>query len=89
MWLIKETDRVARQFKKLGEPERKRFREAVKILSDSKDPRKLGTFKRGAKHTAYYYELGRSFRLAYQIIDKEVTILLLDIGDHKEIYGKD
>jgi hypothetical protein len=29
----------------------------------------LHTFKRGKKYAAYYYELGRSFRLVYQVIN--------------------
>lgn len=88
-WQIRETDEVLRQFKKLGDQQKKQYREAVKTLANSDDPRKLGTFKRGKKYVAYYYELGRSFRLIYQVINEEMVILLLDVGDHKEVYGKD
>jgi addiction module RelE/StbE family toxin len=88
-WQIRETDQVLRQFKKLGDQQRKRYREAIKTLASSDDPRKLGTFKRGKKYAAYYYELGRSFRIVYQVINEEMIILLLDVGDHKEVYGKD
>lgn len=88
-WQIRETDQVLRQFKKLGEKQKKQYREAIKTLASSDDPRKLGTFKRGKKYSAYYYELGRSFRLVYQVINDEMVILLLDVGDHKEVYGKD
>jgi mRNA-degrading endonuclease RelE of RelBE toxin-antitoxin system len=87
-WQIRETDQVLRQFKKLGERQRKQYREAVETLASSDDPRKLGTFKRGKKYAAYYYELDRSFRLVYQVIHDEMVILLL-IGDHEKVYGKD
>ncbi len=88
-WRIRETDQVLRQFRKLGDQQKKQYREAVKTLANSDDPRKLGTFKRGRKYSAYYYELGRSFRLVYQLINEEMVILLLDVGDHKQVYGKD
>ncbi len=88
-WQIRETDQVLRQFKKLGEPQKKQYREAIKTLANSDDPRRLGTFKRGKKCAAYYYELGRSLRLVYQVVDEEMVILLLDVGDHKEVYGRD
>lgn len=86
---IRETDQVLRQFKKLGDQQKKRYRKAIRTLAGSDDPRRLGTFKRGKKYAAYYYELGKSFRLVYQIINEEMVILLLDVGDHKEVYGKD
>ncbi|MGI0014904.1 MAG: type II toxin-antitoxin system RelE family toxin [Nitrososphaera sp.] len=88
-WQIRETDQVLRQFKKLGDLQKKQYREAIKTLASSGDPRKLGTFKRGKKYSAYYYELGRSFRLVYLVINEEMLILLLDLGDHKQVYGKD
>lgn len=88
-WQIRETDQVLRQFRNLGYQQKKQYREAVKTLASSDDPRKLGTFKRGKKYSAYYYDLGRSFRLVYQVINEEMIILLLDVGDHKEVYGKD
>lgn len=88
-WRIVETDQVLRQFKKLGDQQKKQYREAIRTLASSDDPRKLGTFKRGRKYSAYYYELGRSFRLVYQVVKEQMIILLLDVGDHKEVYGKD
>jgi mRNA-degrading endonuclease YafQ of YafQ-DinJ toxin-antitoxin module len=42
-----------------------------------------------AKYAAHYYNLGRSSRLVYQVVNDEMVILLLDVGDHKEVYGKD
>ncbi|MGI0013383.1 MAG: hypothetical protein ACREBU_08090 [Nitrososphaera sp.] len=62
-WQIRETDQVLRQFKRLGDQQKKQYRGAVSLLASSDDPRKLGSFKRGKKYAAYYYELGRSFRL--------------------------
>ena len=88
-WKIRETDRVIRQYIKLGDQQRKQYREAIKNLSASDDPRKLGTFKHGKRYSAFYYELDRSFRLVYQVMNAEMIILLLDVGDHKEVYGKD
>jgi mRNA-degrading endonuclease RelE of RelBE toxin-antitoxin system len=88
-WQIRETDQVLRQFRKLGDRQKKQYREAIKNLAGSDDPTKLGTFKRGKKYSAYYYELDRSSRLAYRVINEEMVILLLDVGDHKEVYGKD
>jgi mRNA-degrading endonuclease RelE of RelBE toxin-antitoxin system len=88
-WQVRETDRVLRQFRKLGERQKKQYRVAIKNLAGSDDPRKLGIFKRGKKYSAYYYELDRSFRLVYQVVNEEMVILLLDVGDHKDVYDKD
>lgn len=83
------TDEVLRQFRKTGDLQKKQYLQAVKALACSADLRGLGTFKRGKKYAVYYYDLGRSFWLVYQIMNEEMIILLLDIGDHKEVYGKD
>jgi hypothetical protein len=60
----------------------------IATLASSDDARKLATFKRGKKYAAYHYDLGRSFRLVYQVIGEKMVISLLDVGDHKEVYGK-
>lgn len=61
--LPKGSDQVLREFKKLGDQQKKRYREAVKTIACSDDPGKPGSFRRGVKYAAYYHyhELGRPF----------------------------
>ncbi|MCE9651669.1 MAG: hypothetical protein K8Q89_01205 [Nitrosarchaeum sp.] len=33
--------------------------------------------------------MGRSYRLIYKVINQQKIILLIVVGDHKSVYGKD
>jgi addiction module RelE/StbE family toxin len=89
-WNLAYTKNFLRQFRKLeNTPYFEKVQQVIDELAKSQDPRKLGAFKRGSKYSGYYYELDRSYRLVYDIIDKELTVLMLDVGDHKQVYRKD
>ena len=65
------------------------MQEALQSLANSGDPAKLGIRKCGEYSDAYAYDVGRSIRLIYRVNFKNLTIELLAIGSHKEVYGKD
>ncbi len=88
-WILSPSSNFMRQRKRYeNTPVNEKIRKAIRELQNSSDPRKLGTFKRGRKYAAYYYNLDQSFRLVYDVIEDELVILLLDVGDHKQVYGK-
>jgi addiction module RelE/StbE family toxin len=58
-------------------------------LSNSDDPGKLGLPKKGRWSGYYAYDLGRSHRLIYKVLYKEKIILIVAVGDHRQVYGKD
>lgn len=88
-WILRSSPTFLKQRKKYEHTTyNERIRQALRNLQGSSNPRKLGTFKHAAKYTAYYYELDKSFRLVYNVLDDESVILLLDVGDHKQVYGK-
>ena len=55
----------------------------------STNPTDLGKPKRGKFKGYFAYEIGRSYRLIYKVINPQQIILLVVVGDHKSVYGKD
>lgn len=64
------------------------FVERVGQLSDD-DPARLGRRKTGRHHNSYGYNLTKSDRLIFRIDYTNKIIILVDIGDHKNVYGGD
>jgi mRNA-degrading endonuclease RelE of RelBE toxin-antitoxin system len=90
LWGIDETEHIAKQFKKLGSVEKKRYCEEVSRLSLSEDPTTGAEFVPTRRHLkCWVLRLTKSYRLAYRVDHANKTIQLVSVGDHKEIYGKD
>ena len=58
-------------------------------LMQSADPAGVGERKRGQMHHLYSYRITKSLRLLYFIDRRRGTITLVDLDDHKNLYGKD
>jgi mRNA interferase RelE/StbE len=58
------------------------------ILRLEEDPRPHGVEKLETKEKLYrvYVGPGKSFRVIYQIHDKRLLILVVRVGDRKEVY---
>ena len=84
-WQIDEPDNVFRKYKKLGPTEQRHYRQAIRDIALSQDPRKLGKYE---AYGCYSYRLTKSSRLIYRIDFQEKVIHLVSVGDHKEVYGK-
>ncbi len=90
MWQIDESEYVVKQFKKLGSVEKIKYRDIVKQLASDEHPRKFGEFVPTRKHgKCWTTRLTQSCRLVYRVCEDTMTIQLVSVGDHKEIYGKD
>ena len=89
MWRIERTGRFVRCYVRLPSQMRRRVDEAVLQLAESENPADAGVPKRGRFKGYFAYEIGRSYRLIYRVIDRQKIVLLVVVGDHKSVYGKD
>lgn len=88
MWRIERTSRFVRCYVRLSSQMRRRVDEAVLQLAESENPADAGIPKRGRFKGYFAYEIGRSYRLIYRVVDRLKIILLVVVGDHKSVYGR-
>ncbi|HJT22687.1 MAG TPA: type II toxin-antitoxin system RelE/ParE family toxin [Nitrospira sp.] len=72
-----------RQFKALDEPVQKRVVKRLRILKEN--PRPQGVKKLAGEDDLYRIREG-DYRIVYTIRDKELIVLVVKIGDRKEVY---
>lgn len=72
-----------RQFKALAEPTQKRITKRLRTLADN--PRPQGVKKLIGKEDLYRIREG-DYRIIYTLREKELIVLVVKIGDRKEIY---
>jgi mRNA-degrading endonuclease RelE of RelBE toxin-antitoxin system len=60
----------------------------IRDLQASEDPARLGKLKKGRLKNMYAAYMGK-YRVIYDICRKEITLLFVDVGKHKEVYGTD
>ena len=77
--------RAERQIRKLPPPAQVRVIAAIESLQHN--PRPTGVKKLGGDHETYRLRLG-DFRIIYQIQDRKLIVLILAVGDRKDIYRK-
>lgn len=88
MWHIERTSRFVRCYVRLSSQMRRRVDEAVLQLAESENPADAGIPKRGRFKGYFAYEIGRSYQLIYRVVDRLKIILLVVVGDHKSVYGR-
>jgi len=89
LWLTQQTKSFESSYKKLSSELKKQTDKAIINLAMSTNPTDLGKPKRGKFKGYFAYEIGRSYRLIYKVINPQQIILLVVVGDHKSVYGKD
>lgn len=86
VWRVEFLPRVGRRLRKLTEPDRARIlrflRERVAIADN---PRRLGEALKGPPSGLWRYRVG-DFRVIVRIEDERVTVLVLELGNRREIY---
>ena len=87
VWTIKYTESSSKQLKKLDKQTALRvldyMDERVAVLAD---PRSLGKNLKGPKMGEYWrYRVG-DIRLICNILDGHMTVLVIEIGNRREIY---
>lgn len=86
-WTVIEPPDIRKIFRRLGHAQRQKYIQLFQDFQASGDPRKLGRFKKGLD--CYVAELDSSFRVSYNVLYEQRIIEILDIDDHKGIYGSD
>jgi mRNA interferase RelE/StbE len=85
-WRIEFLPRARRRLNKLAERDRTRI---LRFLSErvavAENPRYLGEALKGPPQGLWRYRVG-DFRIIVQIEDERVTVLILDLGNRREIY---
>jgi mRNA interferase RelE/StbE len=87
VWIIKYTESSSKQLKKLDKQTALRvldyMDERVAVLAD---PRSLGKNLKGPKVGEYWrYRVG-DIRVICNIVDGQMTVLVIEIGNRSEVY---
>ena len=87
VWIIKYTESSSKQLKKLDKQTSLRvldyMDERVAVLAD---PRSLGKNLKGPKMGEYWrYRVG-DIRVICNILDGQMTVLVIEIGNRREVY---
>jgi len=85
-WAIKLESGALKALKKMDKVARQRIEQFIDRLAGEENPRLKGIALQGDAYDGLWrYRVG-DYRLICQIRDKEVVILILEIGHRKEIY---
>lgn len=85
-WTIKYAETARKQLRKLDKPDARRiagFMDERVVLSD--DPRRMGKALKGPLGDLWRYRVG-DFRVICDIQDGVLVVLVLQIGNRREIY---
>ena len=87
VWRIELTDTAVRQLGKLDRQDARRLTAFLRErLADREDPRDLGKALAGPTMGTYWrYRVG-DYRLVCDIDDRAVRILVIELGNRKDIY---
>lgn len=85
-WAVSFSPVAEKTFGKLDRPLQRRIQELIDTrLQTDEDPRRLGEAYTGPLKGYWKYRVG-DYRLVCEIQDKAVHILVIAIGDRKEVY---
>ncbi len=83
MYSVEWDTRAVKELEALERKERKKILERVAKLSTT--PRPPGCKKLHDKESAYRIRVG-NFRVIYQIRDSQLLVLVVKVGDRREVY---
>jgi mRNA interferase RelE/StbE len=84
-WSIKLKAGAAKSINKLDKPIRDRIRNFLSTLAIQDNPRASGKALQGELAGYWRYRVG-DYRLICQIKDKELIVLVIELGHRKSIY---
>ena len=86
VWAVSFTPAAEKAFGKLDRPLQRRMQKFIDArLQTVEDPRRLGEAHTGPLKGYWKYRIG-DHRPVCEIKDKAMRILVIAIGDHKEVY---
>jgi addiction module RelE/StbE family toxin len=65
------------------------FSRVLKELKTSPDPTMIGERKHGLYANCYGVHITKNHSLVYMYMPKEDIVILVDLDDHKNLYGRD
>jgi addiction module RelE/StbE family toxin len=65
------------------------FKRTVRELANSDNPQLMGDPKHGKYRYCYAIHITKSHSLLYRVFNDERVIQLVDLDDHKNLYGRD
>ena len=87
VWTFEIKLSFKKQYSGLDARTRKKVDDAMCELQRSENPALLGRYKRGMR--VFSYEVGRKYRVIYNVNWDSNVIELLRVCDHKSVYGRD
>jgi mRNA interferase RelE/StbE len=85
-WHIEFASRAQRSIDKLAAPERRRIvRFLEERIAGPESPRRIGQALKGPPRGLWRYRVG-DYRIIVRIEDRVLTVLVLEIGNRREIY---
>ncbi len=85
-WIVSFSGVAEKAFGKIERPMQRRIQKFIDTrLETEQDPRRLGEAYTGPLKGYWKYRIG-DYRLICEIQDKAVRILVVSIGDRKELY---
>lgn len=92
MWIIQPYDHtIDKKLKKFKSNKQlvKNFTNFIQELKITNDPAKLGESKRGLYNNCMGIHLSKSHTLIYYVDYSKNIVWLIDLDDHKNLYGRD
>lgn len=85
-WAIEYTESARRQLRKLDRSSASRILDYMdRSVAPLEDPRSVGKALRGALGEFWRYRVGR-FRVICELEDRALTVIVVRIGDRKDVY---
>lgn len=92
MWFVQPVDEtIDKKLKKFksNQPLVKNYKIFIDELKTAGDPRLLGELKHGRFQSCFGKHLTKSHSLIYYVDVQKRTVFLIDLDDHKNLYGRD
>jgi len=87
-WTIEYAETAKKQLRKLGKAAARRIADFMdKRIGAGDDPRQLGKALQGPLGDFWCYRVG-DFRMICDIQDRVLTVLVLQIGNRREVYRR-
>jgi len=86
VWNVRFTDRARKELKKLDRVTQARIGSFLETrIAGTENPRRIGAALQGSMSAYWKYRVG-DYRIICSISDQVVTVLVLSIGNRREVY---
>jgi len=91
LWSISSSNIIDKKLKKFKSDASiiNGYKRAILDLVSSDDPRTIGKIKHGKYKYCYAFNVTKSHRLLYRVLFEENVVQLIDLDDHKTLFGRD